>query len=395
MQAAFEQGAHVAMWKQPHLKEWTLIISLKGQKKLPSLQAVLGGEKGFVFSPFNHIEKSGECVFISDDARLVKAEQGYSLSWRNSVDQELKALFEESLSRHLIEKKLCFFCDNSKGIPDAKEGKEHFVRLVKDAVGKIKNGKFHKVVTARKVTRKVSSSLNFSYLFDRLSTIYAEAFVSLVSLPEEGIWVGASPEILFELEQGRFGKTVSLAGTVRRESYRAGTSMAIWGEKEIQEHALVSQFIRKTLAQEGILSFKESQTVSHSIAHLFHLRKDFDFDVMHPANNICDIESLIYGLHPTPAICGLPKKAALEFILNRENFDRSFYGGFLGPVNIGGVISLYVNIRCMNIRGDIAELYAGAGITEDSLPRDEWEETNTKLRMMIDMLEDEVQCLAQ
>ncbi len=378
------------------MREWTLIISLNGQRNIPSLKSVLDSDRGFVFSPFNHIEMSGECVFIRDDAQLVKGEHGYTLSWRNSIDPGLRASFEESLSRYLIKKEQSFpLSKSTQGISHSNEGKGHFKRLVKDAVEQIKNGNFHKVVTARKVTKKVPASLNFSYLFDRLSTIYAEAFVSLVSIPKEGIWVGASPEILFELEQGRYGKTVSLAGTVRRESHRAGTSMAVWGEKEIHEHALVSQFIRKTLAREGVLAFKESETVSHSIAHLLHLRKDFSFDVRYPENNLCDVESLIYGLHPTPAICGLPKGDALDFIHEREKFDRSFYGGFLGPVNIDGMLSLYVNIRCMNIKGEVAELYAGAGITEDSHPESEWEETNAKLRMMIDMLEDDVQCLAQ
>jgi hypothetical protein len=81
------------------------------------------------------------------------------------------------------------------------------------------------------------------------------------------------------------------------------------------------------------------------------------------------------------------KKSAMKFIGEEEKFDRNFYCGFLGPVNFDDELHLYVNIRCMQLLEDIAVVYTGAGITQDSDPVCEWEETNTKCQMMLNALE--------
>ena len=87
-------------------------------------------------------------------------------------------------------------------------------------------------------------------------------------------------------------------------------------------------------------------------------------------------------LHPTSAVCGLPKEPALQFILENEGFDRSYYSGFLGPVNSATGTHLYVNLRCMELLEKEAILYAGAGITAESNPEKEWQETQHKMQTM-------------
>jgi len=91
-------------------------------------------------------------------------------------------------------------------------------------------------------------------------------------------------------------------------------------------------------------------------------------------------------LHPTPAVCGLPKNEAKSFILENENYDRKYYTGFLGELNsdVNGIntSSLYVNLRCMEIAKDEAIIYVGGGITKDSIPEKEWEETVRKTATM-------------
>lgn len=76
-------------------------------------------------------------------------------------------------------------------------------------------------------------------------------------------------------------------------------------------------------------------------------------------------------LHPTSAVCGMPKHQALEFILAHEGYDRQFYSGFLGPVHMEGRSSLFVNLRCMQLAADYASLYVGGGITAQSDPASE------------------------
>jgi isochorismate synthase len=90
-------------------------------------------------------------------------------------------------------------------------------------------------------------------------------------------------------------------------------------------------------------------------------------------------------LHPTSAVCGMPKEPALQFILDNEKHSRAFYSGFLGPVNVASETHIFVNLRCMQIYTDKAVLYAGAGITADSDPQKEWEETELKCLTLLNV----------
>ena len=111
------------------------------------------------------------------------------------------------------------------------------------------------------------------------------------------------------------------------------------------------------------------------------------------------LQKLIYTLHPTPAVCGLPKIEAMQFILDNESFNREFYTGFLGELNKEVKVQprtgklnienraftynkrashLFVNLRCMQIKDNELKIYVGGGITKDSVSNKEWEETLTK-----------------
>jgi isochorismate synthase len=84
-------------------------------------------------------------------------------------------------------------------------------------------------------------------------------------------------------------------------------------------------------------------------------------------------------LHPTSAVCGMELGPAREFLRQHEGYDRSFYTGYLGPVNVEDNTDIYVNLRCMQLRDGHALMYAGAGVTADSVPEQEWEETEMKI----------------
>lgn len=94
------------------------------------------------------------------------------------------------------------------------------------------------------------------------------------------------------------------------------------------------------------------------------------------------MEKLINALHPTPAVCGLPKAVAEAFILQNENYDRSYYSGYLGELNLNERTSLFVNLRCVELENNLASIYVGGGITADSIPENEWEETVSKAEVM-------------
>jgi isochorismate synthase len=119
------------------------------------------------------------------------------------------------------------------------------------------------------------------------------------------------------------------------------------------------------------------------------------------------LEKLISAIHPTPAVCGLPKGSAKKFILENENYNREFYTGFLGELNLKKTLqrngnrknrenqayasitktsALFVNLRCMKLEAKQAVLFVGGGITKDSNPVAEWEETSNKAQTMKSVL---------
>jgi isochorismate synthase len=100
------------------------------------------------------------------------------------------------------------------------------------------------------------------------------------------------------------------------------------------------------------------------------------------------IGPVIRALHPTSAVCGMPLEAALTFLLNNEPYDRRYYTGYLGELNLGtdAQTHLYVNLRCMEIKDQMAHIYVGGGITKDSDPELEWQETVAKSETMLHVL---------
>jgi isochorismate synthase len=91
-------------------------------------------------------------------------------------------------------------------------------------------------------------------------------------------------------------------------------------------------------------------------------------------------------LHPTSAVCGMPLESAFQFLVENEGYDREFYAGYLGPVNFQNQSNLYVNLRCLQLFDTEATVYAGAGITQDSDPQKEWEETELKMKTLLEVL---------
>jgi isochorismate synthase len=123
-----------------------------------------------------------------------------------------------------------------------------------------------------------------------------------------------------------------------------------------------------------------SSPYSIKAGNLWHIKTDITATVKSKKAK----GEIIKTLHPTSAVCGLPKESAKAFILKNENYDREYYSGFLGELNIDFVTfrteqtDLFVNLRCMKIVGDTAQLFIGCGITKDSVPADEFTETGNK-----------------
>lgn len=258
---------------------------------------------------------------------------------------------------------------------EKEEERGHYIELVEKARRTIQQGALRKVVLSRKIELKVQTNSVAS--FKAILQWYPSAFCYLWYHPSLGLWTGASPELLFALDGEDFS-TVSLAGT---QPY---SKEPVWGYKELEEQALVTHFIKASL-QDKVNSLTISPPETVKAGALLHLRSQIAGKL-----GSATLRELVRVLHPTPAVCGLPRTESLEYITSNEGYDRQFYTGYLGPLqldNHGQRARLYVNLRCMSIKAGIATIYVGGGITGSSDPRAEWQETRDKAGTMLRVLD--------
>ena len=258
-----------------------------------------------------------------------------------------------------------------------------FELLVEKAVEEIKAGRFEKVVLSRFEEVSLNPQFEINDFFDSLCKASPSAFCSMVYVPDKGLWVGASPELLISQNEVEF-KTISLAGTKKMEECDQLSEIA-WTQKEIEEQALVSRYIINCFKKIRLREFEEHGPKTIKAGNLAHLKTDY---LVYPDDTKIDdlADQMLKLLHPTSAVCGMPLEAAKNFIKETENYNREFYAGFLGPINYEQTTDLFVNLRSLKIEGGKAKLFAGAGITEDSIPEKELLETDLKIAILKNLL---------
>lgn len=262
---------------------------------------------------------------------------------------------------------------------DSAVHKNTFIKCVEKAREKIVKGVFEKVVLSRKL--QLASGAHPVGVFRALLQAYPDAFCYLWYHPVTGSWLGASPELLLGVKGDNF-TTSALAGT---QKYR-GTNVPQWSRKELQEQRFVTDYIRNILKAKT-QTYQISDPESVRAGGLWHLRSTISGTL-----GKYTVGELLGALHPTPAVGGLPLRQALEFIAANEGYDRSYYTGYLGVVSGGNSgapaqsMLFYVNLRCMHMQDGVASVYVGAGITEASVPDQEWKETCDKAGTMLCVL---------
>ena len=251
----------------------------------------------------------------------------------------------------------------------ANTDKKHFLKWASTAIQAIKSGRFRKIVAARVHERKLAFFDPVKH-FLGLCEKQPGAFCSLWFSPSTGLWLGASPELLLERNEKNI-RTVALAGTrlIDGEGF---------GSKEEEEQGLVLEYLEEVLSPWLEDKRVASQTRVTS-GHLHHLTNEIRG---HLKEARPDMMNLINKLHPTPAVAGLPKEEAIGFIEQEEGMDRTYYSGFLGTLSQDHC-RLFANLRCMQVLKDTQFIYAGAGLTADSDPEKEWQETEEKTKVVL------------
>lgn len=261
--------------------------------------------------------------------------------------------------------------------------KYNYINTISSVIDQIKAGKSQKVVISRKKHLGSLSEKNYFKGYTNLTKAYPSAMVSMVYLPWlNQIWMGATPEILVSQNRNGIFKTVALAGTqsaLNENGNEIKPIDALWSHKEIEEQALVSRYIINCLKKIRVREFDEYGPKTIKAGNLLHLNTSFLINTKEI--NFPNISSVMLELlHPTAAVCGLPKESSLQIINETEQYNREMYAGYLGPINIEGESHIFVNLRTMKIQDNEIYAFAGGGITEDSIPEKEWNETQIKLQ---------------
>ena len=347
-----KENISFAIFKYPDSENCTLIIG--EEKVLGHSYQPLDDSTAFVFSPFDICKYPIVSILphtiLSDKAEIQKY---FSPTKKDeSQHQQIRELQE------------------------LEEDKEAYQEVFEEFYKAILSEDFSKLVLSRTAICHSNTDNFATDLFQSASHI-SGAFVYLCHTPSVGTWLGATPELLLQGENNAW-QTVALAGT------RPKNTLTDWDTKNIEEQRYVTNYICQVLEKMNYtISLQDTETV-HA-GGVEHLKTKIDFNK--DTENSQKLSELIDMLHPTPAICGLPKQEAFEFIRNNENYDRSYYSGLVGWVNPSDETRLYVNLRCMKIENPRTfQLFAGGGLVKSSEEQQEWQETKAKMQTLLSLL---------
>ena len=255
---------------------------------------------------------------------------------------------------------------------------ESWCDAVADAVAAMQRGELKKVVLAREILVEADESLDAVEILGRLRASYPSAYVFAV----DG-FIGATPELLVS-RTGDVVRSHPMAGTTPRTGdpatdQRSAASL-LASAKDRAEHQITIDTVLDAVLPFCSYVDSEPEPSIVSLANVQHLASLVEGRLSSPPASVL---ALVEALHPTPAVCGFPREAALAAIARLEGFDRGRYAGTVGWVDRSGNGRFAVSIRCAELDGPRARLFAGNGIVADSDPRTELAETRAKLNALL------------
>jgi len=353
----------VALWAQPGSENFHLLLD-----KNPNLQKQKtswhSGVQGFILHSF--LDKAGE------QSLLLKPDLLFQL--HTLRDEDIQQLNEYTSAEQIP---FPFHLLESLDFSAEEQEQSAYTCKVEHLLEELKSGTVKKIVLARNKKSPYPTEKSPLEAVVALRNAYPNAFISVAYHPAAGCWVGASPELLASSDDQGIFRTIALAGT---QAYDPQKSLRdhTWSNKEIEEQAFVSRYIVNCFKTIRHREYEEEGPKNYLSGNLVHLCTSYKIDA--GALGIHDLpDQLLPLLHPTSATCGTPKDKATELILQYEKTPRELYTGFWGPLNIEGKSAVYVNLRSAQWFANGYNAHAGAGITADSIPANEWIETERKL----------------
>jgi isochorismate synthase len=266
---------------------------------------------------------------------------------------------------------------------------EEYAAAVERATATIRSGGLRKVVLARSLLVDADRELDPKQLLWRLRAVDPDCYAFAApgaAGTTRGALVGATPELLVR-KRGRRVEATPLAGSAQRFGDpvrdRASADRLFRSEKDREEHAVVVEDVAHVLGAfcDDLVHPHEPELLG--TANVWHLATAFRGKTHEASTSVLD---LVAALHPTAAVCGTPREAARETLGDLEPIDRGAYAGPLGWVDAAGDGEWAIALRCAEITGKTARLFAGAGIVADSVAEAEVDETERKFRALLDAL---------
>jgi len=242
-----------------------------------------------------------------------------------------------------------------------------FKELVGSALQAIENGEFEKVVPS--AIWEIESQVPPEEAFNELLAQNPNATVFLIHSESFGIWLGASPEVLFTKTGDRM-YSMALAGTRK-------SGVSEWGQKERKEQSIVTEHIEGILQKLGFEDIERTETSTLTTGEIEHICTGIHARSAEAGS----WNELLNQLHPTAALMGYPREHALRFVNEQEVHERELFTGFFGTIE-GGNAAFTVMIRCAKYLRGRYRLFAGAGVNAASDPEKEAEEILQKFNVM-------------
>ena len=253
---------------------------------------------------------------------------------------------------------------------------------VRRGLARIAAGEFQKIVLARAIDLRANRALHPLTVLNGLRQRFPDCYAFSVATGVGPSFIGASPERLVRVSQGVM-ETEALAGSARRgagasEDAALGAALAR-SEKDLREHRHVIGSILRRVEPLGVRLDYAGAPVLRKLANVQHLHTPMR-GVLPDGVRLLD---LLAVLHPTPAVGGTPREAAVSAIRELEGFPRGLYAGAIGWLNARGGGEFFVGLRSALVEGERARVYAGAGIVAGSEPEREFAETELKFQALL------------
>lgn len=278
------------------------------------------------------------------------------------------------------EKKTPILITKRTDVPNYQEWKI----LVEDFLANKEKMGLEKIVLARRTTFQMEMPLSPFHLLAKLQQHTSNVTFFALQLDPSEAFIGATPEHLYQ-RKGRLLFSEAIAGTrprgkTEKEDNRLKNEL-LQSAKEKREFYFVKDYIQAALSPLCVSLNVEKEDSVLQTSTVQHLYAPFHGTLKNETTD----EMLLGRMHPTPAVNGTPKQAALDYLQNVEPFNRGWYASTLGWAGHHDA-EFAVGIRSAHIHGNAIHLFAGGGIVDGSSPSEEWDEREHKIKLFMKVL---------